>query len=259
MRYFTVTHQPLGWPLPGFMEPVSTVPAGDRVTDLGERYPDLAGRGPELGEYATLFAVRRLLQETWAQDGPPADGEMLGISHYRRFAVTRATGTADFVFGTVTPDVFATLPDELFTPPAGTLLVPPLVEFAASVLQFYGNNHSVRDLLHFMGIAVDLGVVSEPELAVFLTGRHMVPTPSTAVVPATWFVETLESVERVAQEFGKTVAQPRDGYQRRATGFCCERLHALLLARLLVSWPPDRIAMNRALLVSEDGTYQLGG
>lgn len=258
MRYFTVTHQPLSWPLHAFMEPVSTVPAGDGVTDLGARFPELAGRGAELGEYATLFAVRRLLQETWRQEGRPADGEMVGISHYRRFAVTRPTGTAEFVFGAVAPQVFAQLRDETFLPPPDTLAVPPLVEFPVSMLRLYGQNHAMRDLLHFLGVAIDLGVVNGNEVAVFLIGRSMVPTPSVSIVPAVWLVETLEAVERVVQAFESTVGRPREGYQRRAVGFCCERLHAMLLARLLVGWKQERIVMHRALLVSEDETYRIG-
>lgn len=98
------------------MEPVSTVPAGEGVTDLSERYPELAGRGPELSEYATLFAVRRLLQESWGEDGPPDGERMLGLGHYRRFAVTRETGTHSDVYGVVSPERFTGLAEDLFLP-----------------------------------------------------------------------------------------------------------------------------------------------
>lgn len=258
MRYFTATHEKLEWPLPDFMEPVSTVPAGDGVTDLGDRFPELAGRGPELGEYATLFGVRRVLQESWRRDGPPKAEEMVGTSHYRRFAVTRPIGTPTFIFRGVTPESFAELADDLFLPPPGTVVIPPMYDFGASVLQVYSQNHSVRDLLHFMGLAVDLGVVDDREMAAFLHGSSMVATPSVSVVPATWFADTLEGIERVVDAFESTVAVPRDGYQRRAVGFCCERVHALLLVRLLSGWQPETVIMNPSLIVSPDGTYQVG-
>lgn len=258
MRYFTATHEELDWPLPGFMEPVSTVPAGDGVTDLGERFPELAGRGVELGEYATLFGVRRLLQESWREDGPPAADEMVGISHYRRFAVTRPTGTQTFLVGEVTSRVFADLPDDLFLPPPGAIMVPALVDFGGSVQGFYAHHQPVRDLLHFMGLAVDLGVVDDRSVADFLSGHRMMPTASVSVVPASWLVATLEQLERVAEAFGATVATPREGYQRRARGFCCEWLHGMLLGQLLSGWPADRVIMNRALLVSPEPPHRPG-
>jgi len=258
MRYFTATHEKLEWPLPAFMEAVSTVPAGDGVTDLSVSYPELAGRGRSLGEYATLFGVRRVLQESWATDGGATDGEMVGISHYRRFAVTRPTGTPTFIFGAVGPDEFAQLPDDLFLPAAGAVAVPPLIDFGLSILAVYARNHPVRDLLHFMGLATDLGVVDDKEAAVFLNGRHMVPTPTVSVVPSGWLATVLEDLERVVDAFESTVAQPREGYQSRAVGFCCERVHALLLARLLLTWEPEQVIMNRSLIVSRDGEYQVG-
>src|ERR1700710_1891255 len=101
MKYFCVTHQALRWPIPSFMRAVSTVPAGKGVQDLSTRYPQLAGRGAELGEYATLFGVRRLLQESWERGAPSASDQMIGVAHYRRFAVTRPTGTSALVNGVV--------------------------------------------------------------------------------------------------------------------------------------------------------------
>jgi hypothetical protein len=258
MRYFCTTHQPLAWPLHPYMEPVATVPAGPGVTDLSERYPELAGRGRELGEYATLFGVRRLLQESWQEDGPPAPEEMVGTAHYRRFAVARPTGKHSLFFGVVDPETFAQLPEDLFVPPPGTLLLPAPIDYGMALLTNYGQTHPTRDLLHFMALAVDLGVVADRAVGRFLGHDHMITTPSAAVVPATWLVEVLESLERVVDAFESTVAVTREGYQRRAVGFCCERLHSLLVASLLDEWPEDRAVFNRALIVSADGEYRVG-
>lgn len=259
MRYFCIAHRPLEWAVPGFMEPVSTVPAGEGVTDLAERYPELAGRGPELSEYATLFAVRRLLQESWGGDEPPADERMLGIGHYRRFAVTRETGTRSDLYGVVPPERFLELPDELFLPQPGELLIPQPVRFPVSVLSQYGQAHVLRDLLHFMGIAIDLGVVDGAAVGRFLGDDVFIAAPTVGVWPALWTVLVLEALETVVTEFDKSVGVARDGYQQRALGFCCERLHALLALQLVSSWPQEKVIGNRLLVVSEEGGYRIGG
>lgn len=259
MRYFCATHQPLEWPLPAFMEPVATVPAGADVTDLSERFPELAGRGVEFGEYATLFALRRLLQESSDQDGSPAGDEMIGISHYRRFAVTRPTGKPSRMFGVVGSAEFMALPDDLFLPPAGTLLLPSPVDPGVPIVSSYGMAHPVHDLLRFMGTAIDMGVVDEDVAGRFLSQNVMITTPTAAVVPVTWLVDVLEKLELVVEAYRSTYALPREGYQQRAAGFCCERLHALFAAELARSWPADRVTFNPALLVSEEGEYRPGG
>jgi hypothetical protein len=258
MRYFVVTHQPLEWPVPAFMEAVSTVPAGEDVADLSHDLPQFAGRGPEWSEYATLFAVRRLLQASWGESRPRLDGEMLGVAHYRRYPVTRPMGVRSDVYGVLSPAEFTQLPDDAFLPPPGTLLLPS-VTHVGTVLGQYGRNHVLRDLLHFMGIAIDLGVIDDRAAASYLSQEVMVVAPSIGVYPAGWYVQVLEDLERVVQAFESSVAVPRDGYQRRTIGFCCERLHGMLLANLVAQWADDRVLVNPAVIVSTDGAYATGG
>jgi hypothetical protein len=283
MRYFNLTHRPGEWPVPAFMERVSTVPVGEGVTDLSERYPHLRDRGRELSEYATLFAVRRLLQESWGPDGtpqPPLGGggaadlpgdarrarphlpqneTMVGVCHYRRYAVTEPVGKPSFAYGLVTPEEFAELPDRLFLPPPKTVLMPAPINLGMPIVTQYGAEHVTRDLLHFMGIAIDLGIVDDRTVADFLGHNVMIAAPTTGVFPAEWLVLVLEALESVVDAFEATVAVPREGYQRRALGFCCERLHSLLTASLVARWPEDKLIATRAVVVSTEETYTDGG
>jgi hypothetical protein len=259
MRHFNLTHRPSDWPVPAFMERVSTVPVGEGVTDLSERYPHLRGRGPELSEYATLFAIRRLLQESWPDGTPPEDETMVGISHYRRYAVTEPVGKPSFVYGLVTPEEFVELPDQLFVPPPKTILMPAPFDLGMPVITQYGVAHVTRDLLHFMGIAVDLGVVDDRTVSHFRGQNVMIAAPTTGVFPAEWLVLVLEALESVVDAYEATVAVPHEGYQRRALGFCCERLHSLLTASLVARWPEDKLIATRPVVVSEEETYTDGG
>jgi hypothetical protein len=258
VRYFSVAYRPLEWPMPDFMEVVSTSPAGKGVTDLSATYPDLAARDSVLGEYATLFAVRRLLQDSRSPEESAVNG-MVGVSHYRRFAVTRPTGARSFVYGVVRPGEFARLPRTVFLPSPGTVLFPRPIRVPPTLLAHYGRFHRTRDLLFFMAIAVDLGVVTNEQVAAWLSGEVMVPAPAVGVYPEDWLVETLTALEAVVDVFESTVAVPREGYQRRAIAFCLERLHGLLLSSLIEKWPQERLVAHPALVVSPDGVYHPSG
>jgi hypothetical protein len=231
MRYFCLTHKPVEWPIPTFMEQVSTVPVGDGVLNLAEQYPELAGRGTVISEYATLFGIRRMLEDSWTDGAEPPSDEMVGIAHYRRFAVTRPMGTPSFVYGLVRPEIMPTVTDDLFLPAPGTLLLPPPADLGMTVVTQYGAAHHVRDLLHFLGLAIDLGVADDKQVASFLGQNVMIAA----------------------------AAVPREGYQRRAAGFACERLHSMLTLGLVTTWPDQRIVFNRAMVVSTEDRYQDGG
>jgi hypothetical protein len=258
VRYFSVAYRPLEWPLPDWMEVVSTAPAGAGVTDLSETCPEFARRDPVLGEYATLFAVRRLLEEA-RERGESSGDDMVGISHYRRFAVTRPTGKSSYVYGAVTPREFARLPRELFVPKTGTVLFPSPVRVGPTVLGQFAQYHHTRDLLHFMALAIDLGIVTNEQATEWLAGQVLVPAAAIGVYPEDWLVRTLTDLETVVDAFESTAAVPRDGYQRRTVAFCLERLHGLLLSGLIEQCPEDGFISHPALLVSPDGVYHPGG
>jgi hypothetical protein len=259
MRYFCLTHKPVEWPIPTFMEQVSTVPVGDGVLNLAEQYPELAGRGTVISEYATLFGIRRMLEDSWTDGAEPPSDEMVGIAHYRRFAVTRPMGTPSFVYGLVRPEIMPTVTDDLFLPAPGTLLLPPPADLGMTVVTQYGAAHHVRDLLHFLGLAIDLGVADDKQVASFLGQNVMIAAPTVGIYPVRWLVETLTALERVIDAFESSAAVPREGYQRRAAGFACERLHSMLTLGLVTTWPDQRIVFNRAMVVSTENRYQDGG
>ena len=99
--YFCITHKQPDWPLPDFLTVVGTggyVPPNGIA--LSEKYPELAFQNEHLGEFAALFALRRMLADE------PAE-RMVGISHYRRFALTQPLGNLYLFNSYATPDKLA--------------------------------------------------------------------------------------------------------------------------------------------------------
>jgi hypothetical protein len=258
LPYYAVTHRPLEWPLPSFVQPVTVTPGlGGGVVDLTRWAPDLAGRDRTLGEYAALFGLRRMLEAEWGGSPPPAGQLMIGLAHFRRFGVTGDVGTPAGMTQLVDPAAFGRLPADVFVPDGPTIVVPAPLDFGRSLLRQYAESHVVRDLLLFMGVAIDLGVVDDGSVTAFLDNSVLFATPSVGVYPTEWLLIVLEALETVADTFESTLAQDREGYQRRATGFCCERLHALLLQQLVQKWAGP-VEAHQALLVSPDGVHRPG-
>ena len=252
MRYFSVVHRPVEWRLPSFMEMVSATPQGAGVTDIAAPYPALASQAADLGEYATLFALRRVLEAARAGQ-EPVPGEMVGISHQRRFAVTRPTGTPSSGQGVIRPDVLRKLSRDRFVPRNGTLLYPSPVALPSPLLRHHARDHATRDLLLVMALAIDVGVASGDRVSAWLDAGAVVPTPSIGVCPEDWFIQSQTALESVVDAFRSSAAVERAGYQRRAIPSCLRVLHGLLLSMLLESWPADRLISHPTLLVSADG------
>lgn len=250
MRYFCLTERPIRWPVPGFMEVVSTAPAGSRVVNLAKKYPELARRGQTLGVYATLFGVRRLLQDSWSGQEPPADQALVGIAHHDRFAVTRRVGTVKGPYQLVPPEDLKRLPDEAFCPPRAAVLFPAPIALPVSALGDHHARYSVRDLLHFMAVAIELGVVSDHVVSASLGQAVAVPSCSVGVYPAAWLVQVLELIEQVVDRYESTVAVPREGRRQSGLGACCELLHSMLLERLIEALPPQQTMAGPPVLVA---------
>lgn len=259
MRYFCLTERPVKWRLPSFMEVVSTVPAGSRVTDLGKRYPDLARRGSALGVYATLFAVRRLLQDSWPGDQPPPHEELVGIAHHDRFAVTGRAGTLVGAEQLVGPEDFRRLPDEIFLPQTTQVLCPTAVPLPVTVIADHHGRYHVRDLLHFLGIAIELGVVADQNVSTFLGQPMVIPAVSVGVYPTAWLVQALELIERVVDRYESTDAVAREGRQLLGLGACCEILHMIMFERLVAALPAGGLAAAPPVVVSQRARARAAG
>jgi hypothetical protein len=238
--------------MPSFMEVVSATPQGVGVTDVAAPHPELASQAADLGEYATLFALRRDLEAVRAGQ-EPTPGEMVGISSQRRFAVTRPTGTPSSGQGVIRPDVLLKLSRDRFVPRNGTLLYPSPVTLPSPLLRHHARDQATRDLLLVMALAIDLGVAPGDRVSAWLDAGAVFPTPSIGVHPEDWFISTQTALESVADAFRSSAAVERAGSRPGAVPACLRVLHGLLLSMLLESWPADRLISHPTLLVSADG------
>lgn len=245
--YYCITHQPCAWPLPDFMTVIGTgsyVP--ERGIALSRDFPDLAHRNASLGEYVALFAIRRLLQASGASG-------FVGLCHYRRYVLPTPLGEVRGIASYAPATQLADLTPADFYGDGQTPIVSASFDFRRSVLQQYANDGVGRDLLMYFGDAIDCGVISNQEAAQFLSGSVFAPAPTVAYIPVQWFIDIVQALEVVTSRFHRYHHVEREGYQSRAIGFSCERLHALLLSRRIAEWGADRVMTRVQTILSADG------
>ena len=225
--FFCITHKQPEWPLPDFLTVVGTgdyAPPGGIA--LSQLYPEFAFRNEHLGEFAALFALRRMLAEA------PA-ASLVGVCQYRRFALTQPLGQMHGFNSFAHPDMLAQAKPEHFFGEGNKIIVPSLVNFGGSVLRQYAAVARARDMLMYFGTAVDAGVVDESAVANFLSQNTFMPACTAAYIPVGWFRDILTRVELATDLFMKTAHIEREGDQKRNAGLCAERFYSMLLQQHL--------------------------
>jgi hypothetical protein len=245
--FFCITHKQPEWPLPDFLSVVGT---GGYVPEpgiaLSQRFPELAFQNEHLGEFAALFAIRRLLA-----DAPPA--HLFGICHYRRFALTQPLGEIRGFNSYAHPSLLAQAKPEHFFGDGNKIIVPSAVHFQGSVLRQYAAVAEVRDLLAYFASAIDAGAVDATAVADFLSQNSFIPACTAAYIPAGWFVDIVTRVEMATQHFMKTAHVEREGFQKRNAGFCAERFHSMLLQQHLAQFGMENVITTPMTMLTDDG------
>ena len=245
--FFCITHKQPEWPLPQFLTIVGSgayVPAhGVAISAL---YPELAFQNEHLGEFAAMFALRRMLADA------PQD-HLFGICHYRRFALTRPLGEMRGFNSYAHPDLLATALPEHFFGNGDRIIVPSKVAFAGSVLRQYAAVAEARDLLMYFGAAIDAGAVDQNDAADFLSQNSFMPACTAAYLPVGWFCSIVDLVEAATRQFMRTTHLEREGQQKRNAGFAAERFYSMLLQQHLDQYGWDRVTITPMTMLTDDG------
>jgi hypothetical protein len=238
--YACFTHVPLTLALPPFVVPIYLGAAQhDGALNLRELAPEWQPHHPVLGSTAGAFALKNLVRERFPQ------ATRIGICQYRKFVSReRISGVRDPRYRVMDVVPRASLAGarfaELLWPGDARFLVSGPRRFTRlpwhrrGYLKEYARDHCVEDLLRFTGEAVDQGVLGRDEALAFLREDVIVPGGvELGVYPASFWLASTESIERVVRACVSKHATVRDGYQARLWSFCSERLGSYLLLKRL--------------------------
>jgi hypothetical protein len=246
--YGCLTHVPLWIDFPSYVTPIYMGQAqGDGLLNLRDLAPEWDPHHAVLGGCVGSFALKNHV----LKQHPGAT--RVGISQYRKFisrerissVVEPSYPVMDVVYkGRLAGDVFA----QVLDPGDQSLLIsrPLPLPKGATVLTQYKGAHHVEDLLRFVALAVELGVLDKDDVAPFFDTTVFFPGGlELGVYPAPFWLKHMTGIESVVRACVHTHPQPRDGYQTRAWAFCAERLGSYLLLKHLQSTAPTRSWIER--------------
>jgi hypothetical protein len=249
----------------GHVRPSIRFPAGFRFVSAAADHPDdqpapvsdvmdLGLSDRRIGEYAFLFALRRVLEA--APECEPPDARV-AIAQYRRFVLNSALGTRahNVPFARVlSPEEAQALPVQVFEPrERQAWLVSAAARTGSTVTHHYARYHVLRDWLRFLSDAVDHEALTADDARDAALAEIIIPAPSNGVFPASVVIQHLRTLEASALAFLRGGFVERADYQRRALGFCLERLHSHLVQKALRDHGVELSAVQGFHTVITDG------
>jgi hypothetical protein len=219
------------------------------TVEVDPRLPDAL-----VGEYHYLFSLRRELETI---------NEFLSIriAQYRRIVVREALGESSSNqpwTRVITPQQAEALDTlKLTTARKEGFLISSVAKFPTVLLQ-YATSHHARDLLRFLSDAVDAGTIDNADATSCLLINGLIPAPSNGTFPVTVFVQIMKTLEHAAIAYLENGNIPRTEYQRRAIGFCLERLNSYLLIKELRSRNIDLASVIGQQITISDSTHIAG-
>lgn len=248
----------------GHKRPTVRFPAGFRfvtdspqeATDVQVPLADVTALGltnTRIGEYAFLFALRRVLHDQKERS--------ICVAQYRRMVLNKPIGAVphNVPFARVIPPLKfqEDVAEAQFLPQAGEWLVSSVASPSGNVLTHYARYHVLRDWMRFCSDAIDSGALSNAEALAASTVELLIPAPSNGVFPLSIFRLHLQRLERMALAFLKGGFVDREEYQRRALGFCLERMHSFLLLQALKQHQVDMtLAKGFHTVISEEAAVR---
>jgi hypothetical protein len=195
-----------------------------------------------------------------------SSSNLVTIWQYRKFVTTTKYGSLSPDYPNMyvlTETMASTLRvSELDRADGNFLLCPPVN--IVNLYQQYVSVHNIADLLRYVAIAIELGVITAEESFSFLTVGHLISGGiELGSFPTHWWSPTCHKVEQVSIAFANRYLpfQPEDPYQKRAIAFCQERLGSyLLIKELLARYNGDipNTLFGTMHSVAADGVYRVG-
>jgi len=265
--YACFTHVPLPVTYPSFVRTIN-LGGAQAPGRLNLRYlaPRWAAYHGMLGGSVGSFALRNYI----LADQP--ETRQVGICQYRKFLTRYRVGQPGAAShemmdvidrGGATEDVLADsmLPEdhEFLVVRRSHLMVHGIVQ---PYLTQYVYAHHVEDLLRFVAMAVELGVLDKHEVVALFDERiFIIGGVELGVFPADFWLPTIGAIERVTWACVQHHGTRRDGGQARLWSFCMERFGSYLLVKRLRALSGPTLNGNffgHLTLITEDGTYVPG-
>jgi hypothetical protein len=179
--------------------------------------------------------------------------KLIEISSYKKRILPSPEGTESRLFPTLRELNLENFGKEAelsaFIPRADLeFLVAQPLHLKKSVVGHYASVHHRRDILDYVSIAVEMGVLDSNSAAELLAAKHFIPGGvELGIYPKSWLIQVLSGIELVSRQFLDRYSNRLEKYNRyqiRAVNFLSERLGSFFLIRHLMEKYSNNIPVD---------------
>ena len=188
--------------------------------------------GSSLAEYSQLFGLAKMIEAGDIQ------ADNLFLFQYRKFISPIPGGveaTASWL-RILTPETAKPIfpSDQLLNELDSRIIVGSMLNLKSSISQNYSLAHVIDDLVLFAAACAKCPELESTDITSLATMQGFIPSPALCYIKTDIFIKLISTLRSTWEEFSKNYHIQREGYQRRVAGYLLERLHSILICKMLM-------------------------
>ena len=188
--------------------------------------------GSSLSEYSQLFYLNDLLIKG------EISTDYIYLFQYRKFISPIVSGAVDIINPynrIISPSLSNNLlPHKNYLDSLNCdLITGSIVNFNSSISHQYSKLHIIDDMVNFSACLASVSELKTIDINNFSTLNGFIPCPTLCLIKTVHFTYIMNILKKVSVHFLNHYFIKREGYQYRSTGYLLERLHSILIFKLL--------------------------
>jgi hypothetical protein len=188
--------------------------------------------GSSLSEYSQLFYLNDLFIKG------EINADYIYLFQYRKFISPIVYGAVDII-NPYNRTIVASIANSLLPQKNYLdflhcdLITGSIVNFNSSISLQYSKLHIIDDMVNFSACLASVSELNSTDINNFSTLNGFIPCPTLCFIKTSHFTYIMNILKKVSVNFLDNYFIKRDGYQYRSTGYLLERLHSILIFKLL--------------------------
>lgn len=189
--------------------------------------------GSSLAEYSQLFGLAKMIEAGDIQ------ADNLFLFQYRKF-ISPIQGGVEATspwLRILTPETAQPIfpSDQILNDIDSRIIVGSMFNLNSSISENYSLVHVIDDFVLFAAACAKCEELESTDIISLATMRGFIPSPALCYIRTEIFIKIISILESAWKEFLKNHRISREGYQRRVAGYLLERLHSIIICKMLMN------------------------